>query len=242
MAFLDECIEFAGPVWERYAHHAWIEALFAGKLSEERFEYWLAQNLPHLGERTAAVALPKVPPHNPWGKLQTEYMARAHASRVELQLLEKYGTFATTRWAARPQREAYVNFFMRTVYDGTFGEICCAYYPCYAFPDTFGARYRAEKPVGLSPRQVAWVEQWIDPFFLSLRDATADGLNEAGAHAAPYELERMRWIFLRATNHQIGTFDAAWRLSDPWPGEGEEAGVMAPAPNSQLLTERSPRA
>ena len=40
----------------------------------------------------------------------------------------------------------------------------------------------------------------------------------------------MRWIFLRATNHQIGTFDAAWRLSDPWPGEGEETGVMAKPP------------
>ena len=230
MAFLDQCITFAGPVWERYVHHPWIEALFAGRLSEERFEYWLAQNLPYLSERVTAVAAPKVPPHNPWSTLIVEYMVRANASRVDLQIMEKYGPFAATRWAARPRREAFVNFFARTVYEGTFGDICCAYYPCYAFPVTFGARYAAERPAGLSPRQVAWVEQWVDPFFVALRDATAVGLNEAGAVAAPYEQERMRWLFLRATNHQIGTFDAAWRMSDPWPGEGEETGVMAEAP------------
>jgi len=40
----------------------------------------------------------------------------------------------------------------------------------------------------------------------------------------------MKWIFVRATNHQIGVFDAAWNLSDPWPGEGEELGVMAGPP------------
>jgi hypothetical protein len=41
----------------------------------------------------------------------------------------------------------------------------------------------------------------------------------------------MKWIFLRATQHQIGTFDAAWNLSDPWLGEGTETGVMAGRPN-----------
>ena len=234
MAFLDECIEFAGPVWERYIHHAWIEALFSGQLAEDRFEYWLAQNLPYLGERITAVAAPKVPPHNPWSRLIIEYLARASASRVELQLLEKYGPFASTRWAARPRREAFVNFFARTVYEGTFGDICCAYYPCYAFPVTFGLRYHARRPDSLAPRQLAWLEQWIDPFFVSLRDATAQGLNEAGAAAAPYEQERMRWIFLRATNHQIGTFDAAWNLSDPWPGEGSEDGILASPPGAVM--------
>jgi hypothetical protein len=41
----------------------------------------------------------------------------------------------------------------------------------------------------------------------------------------------MRWLFLRATQHQIATFDAAWELSDPWAGEGEESGVLAGMPN-----------
>ncbi|MEP7357707.1 MAG: hypothetical protein ABI847_10740 [Anaerolineales bacterium] len=230
MTFLDQCIVFTGPVWERYIHHPWIEALFTGELSEERFEYWQAQNLPYLGERVTAVALPKVPPHNPWSKLAVEYLARASATRVELKLLEKYGPQAATRWAARPRREAFVNFFVRTVYEGTFGDICCAYYPCFAFPVTFGERYTAEGPGKMTAAQRAWTEQWVDPFFVKLRDATAIGLNEAGETAAHYEQERMQWIFLRAVNHQIGTFDAAWNLSDPWPGEGPETGVMAVAP------------
>ena len=31
MTFLDECIAFTGDYWERYQHHPWIEALFAGE-------------------------------------------------------------------------------------------------------------------------------------------------------------------------------------------------------------------
>jgi thiaminase/transcriptional activator TenA len=230
MTFLDDCIAFAAPVWQRYHHHPWIEALFAGTLDEERFDYWLAQDLPYLGEWFTAVAFQKVPPHNPWAKLEAEYLIRAGQSRVELDLLEKYGDFAKTRWAARPRREAFVNFFARTVYEGSFGDICCALYPCYSFPITFGERYQREKPTGLPDRQRRWVEQWIDPFFVNMQDATRDGLNEYGTYASPYQKEQMKWIFLRATNHQIGVFDAAWNLSDPWPGEGEEAGVMAGLP------------
>lgn len=40
----------------------------------------------------------------------------------------------------------------------------------------------------------------------------------------------MRWLFLRGTQWQIGTFDVAMNLSNPWPGEGQERGVMADAP------------
>ena len=231
MTFLSECIEFAGVFWERYLHHPWIEGLFAGTLREDQFEYWLTQDLPYIGERTAEVAFPKVPPHNPWDRLQKEYAVRSGESRVELQMLPKHGDFALTRWAARPRREAFINFFVRTFYEGTFGDICCAVYPCYSFYNTFGVRYSAEKPTNLSPLQVAWVEQWIDPFFKELQDATADGLNEYGANSPNYERDKMRWLFLRATQHQISTFDAAWNCSDPWGGEFEEEGVLAgPAP------------
>ncbi|MBL8095158.1 MAG: hypothetical protein JNL73_13390 [Anaerolineales bacterium] len=230
MTFLDECIDFAGPVWQRYHHHPWIEALFAGNLPDDRFNYWLAQDLPYLGERISAVAFQKVPPHNPWAALEGEYLIRAGQSRVELDLLAQYGDFAKTRWAARPRREAFVNFFARTIYEGGFGEICCAFYPCYSFPTTFGERYQREKPQGLPERQQRWVEQWIDPFFVKMQTATAEGIVEYGAHATPYQREQMKWIFVRATNHQIGVFDAAWNLSDPWPGEGEELGVMAGPP------------
>lgn len=231
MAFLEECIEFTGVYWERYLRHPWIEELFAGTLREEQFEYWLAQDLPYIGERAASLAFHKVPPHNPWARLQREYDTRSGDSRVELRVLPRYGDFALTRWAARPRREAFVNFFVRTFYEGSFGDICAAVYPCYSFYNTFGVRYLAEKPAGLSELQTDWIEQWIDPFFLELQEATAAGLNEYGENSPAYEKEKMRWTFLRATQHQISTFDAAWYCSDPWGGEFEETGVMAgPAP------------
>jgi thiaminase/transcriptional activator TenA len=236
LTFLEECLAFAGPVWDRYIHHPWIEALFAGQLSEARFRYWLAQDLPYLSERTATVAFPKVPPHNLWAKLEMEYFARASQTRVERRVLEQYGEVALSRWAARPRREAFINFMVRTVYEGTFGEICCSYYPCYCFCETFGARYLREHPTGLPDLQVEWIQQFNDPLFKAIEAATREGINEAGAHASPYDREKMMWTFLRATQHQIGTFDAAWNLSDPWPGEGQEIGVLAGAPISATGT------
>jgi thiaminase/transcriptional activator TenA len=230
MTFLQECIAFTGPVWERYIHHPWVEALFAGTLAEERFAYWLAQDLPYFGENFVNAAYPKVPPHNPWARLEMEYQARASSSRVERRLLDRYGDFALSRWAARPRREAFLNFLARTVYEGTFGEICAAHYACFCFCDTFGKRYLRERPLGLPDIQRDWVNQFNDEFFESHKNATEAGINEAGAHATPYERDRLRWIFLRGTQHQIGTFDAAWNLSDAWPGEGEERGVLAGAP------------
>jgi thiaminase len=89
-----------------------------------------------------------------------------------------------------------------------------------------------EKPTGLSELQVEWIEQWIDPFHEKIRAATEEAINEYGEQSTDYERDKMRWLFLRGTQYQIGTFDAAWNLSDPWPGEGEETGVIAGSPNS----------
>ncbi len=233
MTFLEECKSFAGPVWERYIHHPWIEAIFAGTLSDEQFSYWLTQDLPYIGENSGELANPKVPPHNDWVRIQREYGVRSAESRVELQMLKRddVDEFALTRWAARPRREAFVNFFVRTFYEGTFGDICCAVYACYCFAETFGERYKRERPSGLPPLQQQWLKQWTDPFYSKMQAATEEGLNEYGANATDYERDKMRWLFLRGTHHQIGTFDAAWQCSDPWPGEGKESGVLAGPPS-----------
>lgn len=229
MNFVDECLEFAAPAWKAFQHHPWIEAIFANELPDDRFRYWLAQDLPYLGQFITQVAYAKIPPHSALLQLEQEYARRSESGRVELQLLDELGDFAKTRWAARPRRDAFINFWVRTMHEGTFGDICAALYVCYSFDRTFGERFQAEGASGLSGFQLEWMEQWIDPFSISLREATEAGLNEAGEHAAPHEKETMKWLFLRSIQYQIGTFDAAWELSDPWPGETEE-GMMSQVP------------
>ena len=232
MAFLDECIEFAGPAWEAYVHHPWIEALFAGELEDDRFHYWLAQDLCYVFDPIASAALAKCPPDNPWAKLVLDYSANEKATRVEAQLLDEYGDFAMTRWAARPRREAFNNFMFRSVHEGTFGEICCAHYPCFRFCDTFAKRYEETQPEGISVDQVEWITQFAKPSARETCKATVQGINDGGEFASPWVRDRMKWTFLRATQHQIGTFDAAWELKDPWAGPGDDQGVLASAVTS----------
>jgi len=235
MTFFDECMDFARPAWDAFEHHPWIDALFANELDDAQFRYWLAQDLPYLGQHITEVAYPKVPPHNPLVELEKEYAQRSDSGRVELKLLDEVGDFAKTRWAARPRRDAFINFWIRTVHEGTFGDICAALYVCYSFDVTFGDRYKAEEPTGLPDLQLEWLQQWVDPFFVRLRLATEAGLNEAGEYGSPHERETMKWLFLRGIQYQIGTFDAAWELSDPWPGEPEDdRGIMAAIPTGSV--------
>jgi thiaminase/transcriptional activator TenA len=230
MTFLEECIAFCGPVWQRWIHHPWIEALLAGELSTERFDYWQVQNLSYLGNTVSELAYPKAPADGEWLRVRKAYSRQTADTRVELQLMDTYGEFAKSRWAARPARDGLVNFWVRTAYEGSFGDICCAFYVCYSFSDSFGKRYLQEKPQNLSAAQVAWVEQWVDPLAEELRAVTEDGINTYGANATQYEREKMKWHFLRGTQYQIGTFDAAWNLSDPWFGEEREEGILAVPP------------
>lgn len=231
MTFLDECRAFAEPAWQAFEHHPWIEALFANELSDERFRYWLAQDLPYLGQHITEVAYAKVPAHNPLVELEREYARRSDSGRVELELLGEVGDFAKTRWAARPRRDAFINFWVRTVHEGSFGDICAALYVCYSFDLTFGERYRAEGTTGLPDLQRDWLLQWVDPFYTELRLAIEAGLNEAGKYASPHETETMKWLFLRGVQYQVGTFDAAWEMADPWPGESNaDQGMTAAIP------------
>ena len=126
MGFSDDCIEAAGPVWERWLHHPWTEALFAGELSDERFRYWLIQDLPYLGQRITDPVHPKVPAHVPFVELSHEYAVRADTTRVELETIRDLGDFAKTRWAARPMREAAINFWLRAAHEGSFGDFCAS--------------------------------------------------------------------------------------------------------------------
>ena len=231
MTFLDECMEFASDAWSAFEHHPWIDALFDNQLDEDRFEYWLAQDLPYLGQHITEVAYPKVPPGNPLVELEQEYSRRSDDGRVELKLLEKVGPFGSSRWAARPRRDAFLNFWVRTIHEGSFGDICAALYVCYSFDKTFGERYEKEKPTDLPGLQNEWLQQWVDPFYVKLRLATEQGLNEAGAHSTPYQQDTMKWLFLRGIQYQIGTFDAAWELSDPWPGESGPQSDMSNVPD-----------
>jgi thiaminase/transcriptional activator TenA len=227
MDFVDECLEFAAPAWDAYVHHPWVEALFAGTLDQDRFHYWLAQDLSFIYDTVGLAAVPKCPPDLPWAKRMLDYFANSRGGRAETILLEKYGDFAKTPWAARPAREAFNNFMLRVASEGTFGEFCCAQFACTSFSNTFALRYEETKPEGIPQEQVDWVMQFAEPWEREGCKEMAQAINEAGTYASPWLRDQMRWTFLRGTQHQIATFDAAWKMSDPWPGPGDDGGVLA---------------
>lgn len=227
--FVDECREFAGPVWDSYIHHPWIEALFSGELDDERFNYWLAQDLSFIFDTVNLSAIGKCPPNNPWAERTIQLFSSARTGRVESRLISEHGEFAKSRWAARPARESMSNFLFRAAAEGTFGEYCCAQYACSEFANTFARRFEEMSQSTLPPEQADWVAQFAEPWEREINVYLVQGINEAGAYAPSWLRDQMKWYFLRGVQHQIATFDAAWQLSDPWPGIPDDTSILAGA-------------
>lgn len=230
MTFVDDCIEFSGPVWDELIHHEWIEAILRGDLGDERFQYWYASDLSFLGEHILSRGIAKAPADHPLRKLVVDVIT---ADRDELELMrhlvDEFGTYILTPWSARPTREAYTNFLLRVLYEGSFTQLCVASYPCFVFGEILGQRFLDDPNPNVPDSHAAWLRT-LHEVLISLQAALADEMNDMGPQVSARDRETMMWSFLRGTQHQIRTFDAAWALSDPWPGEGVDPSFLSTSP------------
>jgi thiaminase/transcriptional activator TenA len=237
MGFIDECIDFSGPVWDELLHHDWIETLLRGELSDERFQYWYASDLSFLGEHILSRGISKAPRDHPLRKLVVDVIT---ADRDELELMrhlvDEHGTYILTPWSARPTREGYTNFLLRILYEGSFTQLCAASYPCFVFGEIIGQRYLDDPDPNVPAGQAEWMRT-LHEVLIPLQAALGTEVDEMGPQVPQRERDEILWSFLRATQHQIRTFDAAWALTDPWPGEGDDPSFLSTPP--ERLRERS---
>ena len=206
----------ASDEWSSLASHPWIVSLIHGELSPERFRFWHAHNLYYVAEPISLMALPRMPRHHGLRSLIVRYAAQEDDSSLRDGLVDELGADSQEWWWAGPAREAFTNFLRWISYEGTFPEICCANYPCFAFAKLVAAPYFSGEQARLPAEQRTWLEQLSEPLAVDLFNELHASIASFADDAIPAVRQQLWRVLVRATQHQVRTLDAAWYLDDPW--------------------------
>ncbi len=213
------------PHWAAYIQHPWILDMKAGTLAQDKFQFFLVQDLPYLADffRIYYMSFAKLRPEDmrayaPFLKLLSGY----DEGKFEEELLSEFNlaTPSTDRWAVFKAREGYMNHLVRMAHEGSALESLVAMLPCSL---GFAEMGETMQGIDLSKHHRAyqrWIEQYRRPFMRQQVDAAITGLEHLARNVDSAQQRHLESIFLRSVQHQINVFDAAWRLDDPWPGPG----------------------
>lgn len=210
----DDFVSGAGPLWQAYLHHPWMDAIHDGSLTREQFGFFLAQDMPYQRDFLNALVLGAGKAADP-DLLLTMRGFIADEAAFEEQLLEElHVPWTYDRWAAGPAREGYMNHLIRVAHEEDISTICAALLPCAA--GFTGAMAEPAPKSGLDPLYVRWLEYYERPEQFAFSSQLV-GTFEAGLQeATPERISHARMIFTRSVQHQIDVLDAAWKTEDPW--------------------------
>lgn len=215
-AALDEATR---ETWDAIYALPFLAALAEGRLEQERFAYFIAQDVHYLDgfagvlERAAALAEDPV----------TRTFLEGEAANVKIVELALHGEFAPRLGldveAVRAQEPgpvtvAYLDHMRAIAGHGTLGEVIAGVLPCYWVYWRIGQRLAESPP----PHELyaTWVAAYASPPFglaverqIALLDTLAEWAGEA-------ERERMGRWFHRSLRYEWMFWDQADRLLD-WP-------------------------
>lgn len=214
----EDFVNGAGPLWQDYLHHPWMDAIHDGSLRRDQFTFFLAQDMPYQRDFLNALVLAASKAGDPEKLLTMRGFIAAEAAFEEELLDSLQAPWTYDRWAAGPAREGYMNHLIRVAHEEDVATICAALLPCAA--GFTGAMAEPAPKAGLDPIYVRWLEYYERPdqfaFSSTLVETFEGGLADAGAG----RVQHARMIFTRSVQHQIDVLDAAWRVADPWQGSG----------------------
>ena len=215
MAFTDELLDRARPVWEAQLEHPFVRGIGDGTLAPERFRRWVVQDYLYLEDfaRVFAWAAAKAERLEAMGwfasvldlilntemELHREYAGRFDLSPAEL---EQAAMWPTTR--------AYTDFLVRTAADGDMARLLAALLPC-AWGYAWIAERLAEGEPPADDRYADWIAQYTSDDF---REAAA-WLRAETEHAADgrteEERKRLSDVFLLSSRYEWQFWEMCWR-------------------------------
>ena len=227
--FIDRLKSHAGENWTAYVRHPWLEGMYHGDLSVERFQFFLVQDLPYLADFSrvyfmgfAKLSARDLKHFRPFLKLIADY----DEGNVEEDWLAEIGCndFSSDRWAALKAREGYMNHLVRTAHEGSAFAVFTSTLPCCVGFAEIGDWMKDRDTSSHHAVYRKWIDHYRRPFQRKQVNALVEALETCAGNLNETELEELERIFLRSVQHQIHVFDAAWKMNDPWPGPGTYAG------------------
>ncbi len=217
---------FTGELWRSiediYAGilaHPFLQGLTDGTLSEERFRYYVLQDVFYLREYARALSLTGVRSRNE-DALAMFNEHSAGAISVERSLHEGFlQDLGVTRSEAEttkasPTTLAYTSFLLKTAALEDYPEVLSAVLPCYwIYWEVGKSLLEHDSP---NPLYQRWVATYGGEEFGALVEAVLDLSDRVFLDLNPDQRARVAEVFFTTSRYEWMFWDAAWRL-EGWP-------------------------
>ena len=211
MDFLKELGDAVKPIYQRIIAHPFNLELAEGTLAEEKFRFYLSQDVVYIGEysRTLAAIASKAPDHHQlmefiaFAKEGLEIERLLHEEYMQLFQVEKAEDKALST-------EAYSNFLLATAAYKSFPEAVSALLPCFWLYNEVAVHIHQKA------RQENKYQKWIDTYAGAEFDQTTQRLKEITRKLAGDNThntrEKMKEQFLRSAKYEWFFWDSAYNL------------------------------
>lgn len=215
MAFTDELLERARPVWEAQLEHPFVRGIGDGSLEPDRFRRWVVQDYLYLKEfaRVFGWAAARAERLEAMGwyasvldlTLNTEMeLHREYAARFDLTTadLEDASMWPTTR--------AYTDFLVRSAADGDMARLLAALLPC-AWGYAWIARRLAEGGPPPDERYADWIGQYTSREFREASAWLRAETDRAAGGRTERERESLVHTFVLSSRYEWRFWEMCWR-------------------------------
>lgn len=211
MDFLKELGEAVEPTYQEIISHPFNLELADGNLAEEKFRFYLSQDVIYIGEysRTLAAIAAKAPDHNQlmefiaFAKEGLDIERALHDEYMKLFQVEKAKDIALST-------EAYSNFLLATAAWKSFPEAISALLPCFWLYNEVAMHIHQKA------RQENKYQKWIDTYSGAEFDQTTRRLKEITQELAQNNTQntrnKMKDQFLRSARYEWFFWDSAYNL------------------------------
>jgi len=214
--FTDRLRREAAGIWEAQHQHPFVQGIGDGKLSLDKFKFWLRQDYVFLIEysRLLGLAVARSPDVETMTRLagllnetlETEMgLHRAYAAEfgISREQLEREQPAPTTR--------AYTDFLLRTAATGDFTELAAALLPCMWSFSEIGQRL-ATQPAPGNKRYAQWIAMYSSKEFAELAAWCRELLDRLATGLPERELKKLEEAFLTSSRYEWHFWEMAWRM------------------------------
>lgn len=222
MGFAQELMNAAAPVWEKFYAHPFIRGMVDGTLDREKFAWYLMQDSQYLKDYAKVYATSFV-------KTDDVHLMRciyrdmsvilSDESMMHMRYLKDMGYTEEDAFAAPTASEnrEYLDYMLSVAREGSVAEGLVSLMACTFsyYHIAVHAREDALKKGTLENNYFAgWINDYVGDIYKGIYDRTVDMCEKLAAGTSEAEKARLKEIFVRSSEYELGFWDMAMRGRD----------------------------
>jgi len=206
-------------VYAKTLAHPFLTGLTTGKLSRDRFQFYLMQDAHYLGAFGEALRLlAEKAPRADWAATLRKHAEESIAVEKQLHdsVLASYGVGEREmkRTEMAPANYAYTNHLLATVRGGSFRDGLAAMLPCYWIYWEVGKELKKRGSPNRDYQR--WIDQYADEGYGASVRQVMEMMDSEGEKMSAEERRRAVRLFVRSAQYEYMFWDMAWR-KEQWP-------------------------